>query len=154
MNTAFLLMAQYNGLAVIPVASVVRDYFPHLTPELFRRKIAIGEINLPLVRIEPKSQKAATGVHITQRQVVLVLEGDVIRRDPDHCATGICPNCSRVAPEYVVERGPFTVKVLVCSCLDKGSLSIFQGERLIVKAGSIEKARACYRRLQGNEIDV
>lgn len=65
MNTAFLLMAQYNGLAVIPVASVVRDYFPHLTPELFRRKIAIGEINLPLVRIEPKSQKAATGVHIT-----------------------------------------------------------------------------------------
>lgn len=64
MNTAFLLMAQYEGKAIIPVASVVRDYFPHLTTEKFVRKVAIGEINIPLVRIEPNSQKAAKGVHL------------------------------------------------------------------------------------------
>lgn len=65
MNTAFLLMAQYNAQAVIPVASVVRDYFPHLTTENFLRKVAMGDIKIPLVRIEPGSQKGARGVHLT-----------------------------------------------------------------------------------------
>lgn len=63
MNTAFLLMAQYDGRAVIPVADVCRDYFSHLTPEKFLRKVAAGEIAIPLVRMEA-SQKAARGVHI------------------------------------------------------------------------------------------
>jgi Pyocin activator protein PrtN len=64
MNTAFLLMAQYDAKAVIPVASVVKDYFPHLTPENFVRKVALGDIKIPLVRIEPGSQKCAKGVHL------------------------------------------------------------------------------------------
>ena len=64
MNTAFLLMAQYNAIAVIPVASVVKDYFPHLTTENFLRRVAMGDITIPLVRIEPKSQKGARGVHL------------------------------------------------------------------------------------------
>lgn len=63
MNTAFLLMAQYEGRAVIPVDEVVRDYFSHLTVQKFLRKIGAGEIALPLVRIEA-SQKAAKGVHL------------------------------------------------------------------------------------------
>lgn len=65
MNTAFLLMAQYEAKAVIPVSSVVKDYFPHLTTENFLRKVGLGDINIPLVRIEPGSQKGARGVHIT-----------------------------------------------------------------------------------------
>jgi hypothetical protein len=65
MNTQFLLMAQYNAMAVIPVALVVRDYFPHLTTDNFLRKVAVGDINIPLVRIEPGSQKGAKGVHLT-----------------------------------------------------------------------------------------
>ena len=65
MNTAFLLMAQYNGKAIIPVGEVVRDYFNHLTVDKFVRKVSIGEIRLPMVRIEPNSQKAAKGVHLT-----------------------------------------------------------------------------------------
>lgn len=65
MNTAFLLMAQYNAQAVIPVASVVKDYFPHLTTENFLRKVSAGDIKIPLVRIEPGSQKAARGVHLS-----------------------------------------------------------------------------------------
>jgi len=64
-NTAFLLMAQYDAQAVIPVTVVVRDYFPHLTVEKFVRKVSMGDINIPLVRIEPNSQKAAKGVHLT-----------------------------------------------------------------------------------------
>lgn len=63
MNTAFLLMAQYSGRAVIPVEDVCRDYFQHLSVEKFVRKASAGEIRIPLVRME-HSQKAAKGVHL------------------------------------------------------------------------------------------
>ncbi|MGO4836933.1 pyocin activator PrtN family protein [Rhizobiaceae sp. 2RAB30] len=63
MNTAFLLMAQYNGAAVIPVDFVCRDYFQHLTPANFCRKVTEGEIDIPLIRIDT-SQKAARGVYL------------------------------------------------------------------------------------------
>lgn len=64
MKTAFLLMAQYNAQAVIPLDKVVQDYFPHLTPAIFLRKVSMGDIDIPLIRIEPKSQKSAKGVHV------------------------------------------------------------------------------------------
>ncbi len=64
MNTAFLLMARYDCKAVISVDEVCRDFFPHLTPDKFVRKVLAGDIKLPLVRIEG-SQKAAKGVHLT-----------------------------------------------------------------------------------------
>lgn len=63
MNTAFLLMARYQGLPVIPVETVCKDFFSHLTPEKFVRKVSAGELAIPLVRMEA-SQKAAKGVHI------------------------------------------------------------------------------------------
>lgn len=64
MNTTFLLMAQYNSQAIIPVAAVCKDYFSHLVPEVFIRKVSKGEIALPLVRIEDGS-KTAKGIAIT-----------------------------------------------------------------------------------------
>lgn len=64
MHTAFFLMAQYNSQAVIPVATVVRDYFSHLSVDMFLRKVNLGDINIPLIRIETTSQKAAKGVHV------------------------------------------------------------------------------------------
>lgn len=63
MNTLFLLMVQYKRKVVIPVDAVCRDYFSHLTPEKFLRKVGADEIALPIVRIET-SQKAAKGVHL------------------------------------------------------------------------------------------
>lgn len=63
MNTAFLLLAQYGGRAVIPIEDVCRDYFGHLTVEKLVRKVAAGEIPIPVTRIEA-SQKAARGVHL------------------------------------------------------------------------------------------
>lgn len=63
LNTAFLLMAQYNGKAIIPLADVCRDYFSHLTPEKLVRKVMTGRIPLPIVHIE-RSQKSARGVHL------------------------------------------------------------------------------------------
>jgi hypothetical protein len=62
MNTLFLLMAQYNGRAVVPVDLVCRDYFSHLTPVVLLRKIDAGELPLPLVRIEATTQKTAKGI--------------------------------------------------------------------------------------------
>jgi hypothetical protein len=63
MKTEFLLLAQYEARAVIPLEVVCRDFFSHLTPLQLTRKATAGEIDLPIVRIET-SQKAARGVHI------------------------------------------------------------------------------------------
>ncbi|WP_225773226.1 pyocin activator PrtN family protein [Pseudomonas sp. Marseille-Q5115] len=70
MNTAFLLMAQYSGQAIIPLERVCADYFSHLTPEKMKMKVAAGEIDLPLVRMEG-SQKAARGVHLNDLAIYL-----------------------------------------------------------------------------------
>ncbi|HHM0556820.1 TPA: pyocin activator PrtN family protein, partial [Pseudomonas aeruginosa] len=48
MNTLFLLMAQYNGLAIIPLNRVCADYFSHLTVEQFQRKVLAGQIQIPI----------------------------------------------------------------------------------------------------------
>jgi Pyocin activator protein PrtN len=66
MNTAFLLMAQYSGKAIIPIEDVCRDYFSHLNATKLVKKIS-GEIAIPLVRIE-SSQKCAKGVHLTDQR--------------------------------------------------------------------------------------
>jgi hypothetical protein len=63
LNTIFLLMAQYNARVIIPLEEVCRDYFSHLTPEKFLRKVSIGEIQIPIVKIEC-SQKSAKGIHL------------------------------------------------------------------------------------------
>jgi hypothetical protein len=48
---------------MIQIDDVPRDYFSHLELDKFLCKIAIGEIALPLVRME-KSQKSAKGVYV------------------------------------------------------------------------------------------
>ena len=63
MNTAFVLMAQYNGQAIISLERVCCDYFTHLTPEMLQRKVLAGQIKLPITRLEA-SQKSAKGIHI------------------------------------------------------------------------------------------
>ena len=64
MNTLFLLMAQYNGQAIIPLSRVCDDYFTHLTMDMFQRKVMSGQIRIPITRLEA-SQKSAKGIHIT-----------------------------------------------------------------------------------------
>jgi hypothetical protein len=80
MNTSFLLMAQYDGLAVIPVEWVCRDYFRHLTVEKFLRKVLASEIELPIVRMEG-SQKTAKGVHVTDLAAYLDKQAAAARRE-------------------------------------------------------------------------
>ncbi|MGO4366461.1 pyocin activator PrtN family protein [Pseudomonas sp. PAB10] len=63
MNTLFLLMAQYEGRAVITLDRVCADYMG-LTVEKFKRKQLDGEIDIPIIRLGPNSQKAALGVHL------------------------------------------------------------------------------------------
>ncbi|TWC57212.1 pyocin activator protein PrtN [Pseudomonas sp. SJZ080] len=63
MNTLFLLMAQYNGQAVIPLDRVCADYM-NLTVEKFKQKRLAGEIDVPVVRLGANSQKAGLGIHL------------------------------------------------------------------------------------------
>ena len=80
MNTTFLLMAQYGGLAIIPVDLICRDYFRHLTVEKFLRKVLAGEISLPIVRMEG-SQKAAKGIHVTDLAAYLDKQTEAARKE-------------------------------------------------------------------------
>lgn len=57
-------MVRYDAQVVIPVAEVVNDFFPHMTTDTFVRKVSAGTINLPLIRMEPRSQKSFKGVHV------------------------------------------------------------------------------------------
>lgn len=63
MDTLWMLAGKYKGMPVVPVDTVVNDYFHHLTPTKFLRKVADGDIKLPLMRME-RSQKSAKGVHV------------------------------------------------------------------------------------------
>lgn len=80
MKTAFILMTQYDGLAVIPVDVVCRDYFRHLTVEQFLRKALEGKISIPVVRIED-SQKAAKGVHVSDLAAYLDRQAEAARKE-------------------------------------------------------------------------
>ncbi|WP_414867315.1 pyocin activator PrtN family protein [Pseudomonas donghuensis] len=70
MNTAFVLMAQYNGLAIIPLDQLCKDYFTHLSVDMLQRKVLSGKIKLPITRLE-NSQKSAKGVHLADLAVYL-----------------------------------------------------------------------------------
>ncbi|MES1200361.1 MAG: pyocin activator PrtN family protein [Pseudomonadota bacterium] len=80
MNTPFLLMAQYNGKAIIPLDDVCRDYFSHLNPTKFIQKVSRREIEIPLVRIE-SSQKSAKGVHVLDLAKYIDARVDEARRE-------------------------------------------------------------------------
>lgn len=88
MNTAFLLLARYNGLPIIPVETVCRDYFRHLTAEKFLRKVLAGEIALPIVRME-SSQKCAKGIHVNDLAEYLDRQTELARKE--------CEQLNRVA---------------------------------------------------------
>ncbi|MFK4232817.1 pyocin activator PrtN family protein [Pseudomonas guariconensis] len=80
MNTAFMLMAQYNGLAIIPIDQVCTDYFTHLTPDMLQRKVLAGQIQLPITRLEA-SQKSAKGIHLADLAMYLDQQRDAARKE-------------------------------------------------------------------------
>lgn len=80
MNTAFLLLAQYEGKVVIPIEIVCRDYFTHLTPMKLVAKISAGDIPIPLLRIEG-SQKCAKGIHLQDLALYLDARAEAARKE-------------------------------------------------------------------------
>jgi hypothetical protein len=77
-STIFLLMAQFNGRAFIPLDALCREFFPHLTPEKLWRKRT--EIALPIHAVEG-SQKALKGVHIQDLADYLDARAEEARED-------------------------------------------------------------------------
>lgn len=63
MKTALILMAQYDGRAIVPLWEICRDYFTHLTPDGFVQKAEAGEIQIPIVRMDD-SRRTPRGVHL------------------------------------------------------------------------------------------
>ncbi|ANC04202.1 Pyocin activator protein PrtN [Pseudomonas putida] len=80
MNTAFVLMAQYNGKAIISIEQVCTDYFTHLTPDMFQRKVLAGQIHIPITRLEA-SQRSARGIHIADLAQYLDQQREAARKE-------------------------------------------------------------------------
>lgn len=80
MNTAFMLMAQYGATAVIPVERVCADYFRHMTPAAFVRKIGAGELALPLTRMDG-GPKCAKGVALMDLAAYLDRQMEAARKE-------------------------------------------------------------------------
>ncbi|MGE8483660.1 MAG: pyocin activator PrtN family protein [Pseudomonas sp.] len=87
MNTLFLLMAQYEGRAVISLDRVCADYM-NLTVQKFKEKQLAGEIDIPIVRLGARSQKAGLGIHLQdladyidrQREKATLEQAQLMRR--------------------------------------------------------------------------
>lgn len=89
-----LLLAQYDGRAIIPVQKVCADYFSHLSPSMFVRKRSAGEIKLPLVRMDT-SQKRAKGARL--QDLADYLDARRLQRQAVHQPTGLAQPAVRVA---------------------------------------------------------
>lgn len=81
-NTAWLLLARYGGLPVIPAEDVCRDYFRHLSPENLIRKVSAGELDLPLVRMDA-GPKCAKGVALVDLAAYLDRRMEAARREAE-----------------------------------------------------------------------
>lgn len=81
MNTAFLLMARYNGIPIIPLTLIQQDYFPNLKMDQLQAKLLRGEIALPVVRLDPSSQKSAKGVSLVDLAAYIDAGIEAARRE-------------------------------------------------------------------------
>ncbi|MDI9738082.1 MULTISPECIES: pyocin activator PrtN family protein [Pseudomonadaceae] len=82
MKTLFLLMAQYDGQAVIPIEWVCRDFLG-LSVDKFKRKRLMGEIDLPVMRLGANSQKANLGVHLEDLATYIDRQREAAIREQD-----------------------------------------------------------------------
>ena len=82
MKTLFLLMAQYDGQAVIPIELVCRDFLG-LSVDKFKRKRLMGEIDLLVMRLGANSQKANLGVHLEDLAAYIDRQREVAIREQD-----------------------------------------------------------------------
>ncbi|AWE89959.1 pyocin activator PrtN family protein [Pseudomonas paraeruginosa] len=77
-----MLMAQYDGQAVIPIEWVCRDFLG-LSVDKFKRKRLMGEIDLPVMRLGANSQKANLGVHLEDLAAYIDRQREAAIREQD-----------------------------------------------------------------------
>jgi hypothetical protein len=82
MKTLLLLMAQYDGQAVIPIEWVCRDFLG-LSVDKFKRKRLMGEIDIPVIRLGANSQKANLGVHLEDLAAYIERQREAAIREQD-----------------------------------------------------------------------
>ncbi|MFM9923257.1 pyocin activator PrtN family protein [Variovorax sp. H27-G14] len=80
-ENAFLLMAQYDARPIIPLEWVQRDFFSHIDVKKLALKCATGEIQLPLIRIDPSSQKSLKGVGLEDLALYLDVRQRIARKE-------------------------------------------------------------------------
>ena len=72
---------------MIPIADVCRDFFAPLTLDKVLRKVARGDIALPVIRMEA-SQKGARGVHIIDLAGYIDVQREAARKEVEALCGG------------------------------------------------------------------
>ena len=80
MNTLWMLMGLFGGKPVVPVEDVRRNFFAAYEATTFLRKLAAGDIPLPVVRLDG-SQKGPKGVHLTDLAAYLDKQAEAARKE-------------------------------------------------------------------------
>lgn len=74
-------MARYNGIPIIPLVQIQQDFFSHLKLDQLQAKLLRGEIALPVVRMDPTSQKSARGILLADLAAYIDACADTARRE-------------------------------------------------------------------------
>lgn len=151
MDTVSILMAQYGGKAVVPLADVCRDYFAPLTVPTLVRKISAGEIELILVRID-HSRKSAKGVrlqdlahYLDTRETIGTarVKPESIAPQSDNAppAVGEAPASQPAVPESVVSPTPLPREPEGAPPLERALTLKMAAELLKVSYGTVYERR-------------
>lgn len=80
MNTLWLLVAQYEGQAAIPLDRIRVDYFQGMSKPVFTQKVESGEIPLP-VAILGTTQKSPKVVQLVDLAKYIDDRAEVARKE-------------------------------------------------------------------------
>jgi hypothetical protein len=80
MKTSLILMAQYDGRAIIPLWQVCEHYFTHLKPDELAAKAQAGEIQIPIVHMDT-SRRTSRGVHLADLATYIERQTKLARKE-------------------------------------------------------------------------
>ncbi|EOE6707665.1 TPA: pyocin activator PrtN family protein [Acinetobacter baumannii] len=79
-NSLFLLVARYQS-PVVPLETIVKDYFSHLQIEEARRKANKQQLPFPVFRSEKDNKKSKWMVNIADLALYLDKESKIAKED-------------------------------------------------------------------------
>ncbi|RZH03129.1 pyocin activator PrtN family protein [Acinetobacter pittii] len=79
-NSLFLLVARYQS-PVVPLETIVKDYFSHMQIAEARRRANSQQLPFPAFRSEPENKKSTWMVNVADLAVYLDKQSQIAKQD-------------------------------------------------------------------------